>query len=60
MASKQRDVQWNDEAVAAFDGAKEVLSWATMLVHRDAPTTLTVDASDSAVGGALEQMFEGC
>lgn len=37
LSSKQRDVQWNDEAVAG---------------PPDAPTTLMVDASDPAVGGA--------
>ena len=50
-------VAWTDEMTAAFQAAKQALADATMLVHPDpqAPTALTVDASDVAVGGVLEQ-----
>lgn len=61
LIGKQRDVQWNDVAIAAFEGVTEALARASMLVHprADAPTALTVDASDSAVSGALELSFDG-
>ena len=44
-----------------FDAAKNALADATQLVHpvRDAPLALTVDASDYAVGGVLEQHARG-
>ena len=43
---------------AAFSAAKKALSDVTLLAHPilDAPTALTVDASDLAVGGILEQL----
>ena len=41
--------------------AKTALANAAMLVHPDfdSPTALTVDASDIAVGGVLEQFQNG-
>ncbi|XP_078286576.1 uncharacterized protein LOC144611375 [Rhinoraja longicauda] len=46
MAGKRKEVEWTDDAVAAFQHAKEALATATMLMHPrvDAPTSLTVDA----------------
>ena len=51
-------ISWTDQMTAAFSAAKKALSDATLLAHPilDAPTTLTVDASDLAVGGVLEQL----
>ncbi|GFR69531.1 Pol polyprotein [Elysia marginata] len=45
------------ECQEAFDSAKEVLRKAVLLHHPqpDAPTSLTVDASNTAVGAQLEQ-----
>ncbi|GFS14328.1 transposon Ty3-G Gag-Pol polyprotein [Elysia marginata] len=45
------------ECQEALDSAKEVLSKAVLLHHPqpDAPTSLTVDASNTAVGAQLEQ-----
>lgn len=61
ISGKQKLVVWTDERDAAFTRAKDALSTATMLSHPDpqAETALTVDASDHAVGGVLEQFTEG-
>jgi len=52
---------WNEAMVSAFDQTKDALAQATMLVHPQvsAPTSLTVDASDIAIGGVLEQYMDG-
>ena len=55
--AKPKDFRWTATEEAAFTKAKEALADFTMLVHPDteAPLALTVDASDLAVGGVLEQ-----
>ena len=55
MAGQRREVEWSMEATAAFERAKEALAEATMLVHPrgDAPTALTVDASEVACWGCV-------
>ena len=52
-------LQWSEQA---FKSAKTKLSNATMLVHPhpSAITSLTVDASDTAVGAVLQQHIDGC
>ena len=52
---------WTSELDTAFRQSKEALAKATMLVHsgHEAPTSLTVDASDDAVGAVLEQLIDG-
>lgn len=54
---KTQPVQWSTEMTTAFNATKAALAKATLLVHpkTDAPTALTVDASDIAVGGVLQQ-----
>ena len=61
-ATKAKILQWNDTMVQAFQEAKTALASATMLTHprRTAPTSLTVDASDLAVGAVLQQLVHGC
>lgn len=61
LAGKPKELSWDDTATAAFGKAKEALAKATMLVHpqSNAPMALTVDASDTAVGGVLEQLING-
>lgn len=56
-----KEVCWNDTASEAFTAIKESLAKATLLMHPkpNAPTSLTVDASDTAVGAVLEQHIEG-
>ena len=60
-ASRPLPLVWTDQMTSAFVDAKAALSKATMLAHPqpDAPVSLTVDASDLAVGGALQQLVAG-
>ena len=64
VASKDstKTVQWNDNALAAFVAAKEALAKATLLSHPkpDAPTNITTDASNVAVGAVLQQYINHC
>ena len=52
---------WTKELQTAFDRTKDVLCRATMLTHPDpsASWSITVDASDLAIGGVLEQTKNG-
>ena len=61
VSGKSKLVSWTSDMEAAFMTSKEVLANATMLVHpqSEAPTSLTVDASDIAVGAVLEQQIQG-
>ena len=45
----------------AFHNIKTALASATLLVHpcQDAPTAVTLDASDLAIGGFLEHFTDG-
>ncbi|GFO47460.1 Gag Pol polyprotein [Plakobranchus ocellatus] len=49
---QRTNIEWTTECQEAFDSAKEVLSKAVLLHHPqpDAPTSHTVDASNTAVG----------
>lgn len=51
---------WSPECQEAFDFCKSALATATLLVHPqyDAPTNITSDASDKAVGAVLEQFID--
>lgn len=59
--SKNADLNWTSEMRKAFHLTKDALAHATMLVHprNNAVLALTVDASDVAVGGVLEQEVAG-
>ena len=50
---------WSTECQEAFQFCKSALAGATLLVHSqcDAPTSITSDASDQAVGAVLEQFI---
>ena len=52
--------EWTDERNDAFEKAKDELAKTTLLVHpsSDRMTCLMVDASDTAVGGVLQQFSE--
>jgi hypothetical protein len=52
----------NDKLQSAFAATKQALASATLLVHPSATATtcLTVDASDLAIGGVLEQYLDDC
>ena len=58
---KHKLLVWTSELDVAFRQSKGALAKATMLVHpgHEAPTSLTVDASDVAVGAVLEQLIDG-
>ena len=57
---KATTITWSPTLDTAFERAKALLVSATMLVHprMDAPTVLTVDAFDVAVGAVLEQFVD--
>ena len=56
-SGKGQNTEWSAECQDAFDRTKDALSSATLLHHPQpaAPTSLTVDASNTAVGAQLEQ-----
>ena len=59
--AKGQDFQWTTQHQSAFDATKHALASATLLNHPSttATTCITVDASDLAVGGVLEQFLDG-
>ncbi|GFO30143.1 transposon ty3-g Gag-Pol polyprotein [Plakobranchus ocellatus] len=56
-SGKGQSIEWSAECQASFDEVKEILARSVLLHHPlpDAPTSLTVDASSTAVGAQLEQ-----
>jgi hypothetical protein len=50
-------VEWTEEKTAAFESAKQLLARAACLAHPEpqAQLCLAVDASDSHIGGVLQQ-----
>ena len=46
-----KSIEWTEERAAAFDDMKDAFANSTMLTHHSShsPTSLVVDASDSAV-----------
>ena len=58
---RQCDIKWPDDATKAFDACKKALASATALNHPlpDAPVSIIVDASDTAVGAVLQQHAGG-
>jgi len=59
--AKGQDFQWTTQHQAALDASKLALASATLHNHpiATATTCLTVDASDLAIGGVLEQFLDG-
>ena len=57
----KHSVDWSEERNRAFLDAKPALANATMLAHPspDAPITITIDASDYAVGAVHKQWLSG-
>ncbi|CAK9813145.1 Transposon Ty3-I Gag-Pol polyprotein [Anthophora plagiata] len=57
----KRLVCWDDESKEAFEETKRQVAAATLLHHprENAPLALRTDASDVAIGAALEQMVDG-
>ena len=58
--SKSQVIDWNDEAVQAFQHSKKMLAEATALAFPSSnlPTQIVVDASDIAIGAVLQQKYE--
>ena len=56
-SGKGQTIEWSEACHTAFEQAKEALKEAVLLHHPlpDAPVSLTVDASNSALGAQLEQ-----
>ncbi|KAK3773613.1 hypothetical protein RRG08_022322 [Elysia crispata] len=56
-SGKGQNIEWSAECQDAFHRTKDALSGATLLHHPqpDAPKSLTVDASNTAIGAQLEQ-----
>ena len=56
-SGKGQHIEWSADCDTAFQKAKEALSKATLLHHprSNAPTSITVDASNTALGAQLEQ-----
>ena len=61
FANKPKELMWDKEATTAFDNANEALAKEIMFVHLrvNAPTALTVHASDTIVGGVPIQFING-
>ena len=62
--NKKKDrtpVEWTNDAREAFDEYKAALSQAVLLAHpkHDAELVLNTDASNVAIGGALQQIVNG-
>ena len=62
LTVKNRLLQWTEEMLNATSKTKESLGNANKLHHfvQDAPTLLTVDASDLAVGVFLSNSLVTC
>ena len=56
-SGKGQSITWSNDCQVAFESVKEALSHVTLLHHPrpDAQTSLTVDASSTALGAQLEQ-----
>ena len=61
IAVNRKLLQWNDFLEISFTRAKQALANATLLHYpkSSAPTAVTVDASDVAIGAVPEQFTEG-
>lgn len=59
--SKKIKIQWTDELINDFEKCKQQLANAALLSHPtyNAPTSLWIDASDTGMGGVLQQFFNG-
>ena len=57
----RKPLVWTAASDTAFNPVKSALADVTMLAHpsTDLPTSLSVDASDTAVGGVLQQLTDG-
>ena len=61
LRGNPKTLEWSDKAEAAFNSGKAALANCTKLVHPTpgAVISLAVDASDTHVGGVLQQLTQG-
>ena len=61
LQGNPRKLRWGKEQRTAFKHAKQALSDATLLVHPNtkAVTSVTCDASGTAIGASLDQLIDG-
>ena len=61
IANNNKILEWSDSLQTSFTQAKQALANATLLHYpkSNAPTAVTVDASDVAIGAVLEQFTDG-
>ena len=59
--TKKTPLEWNPAAIESFEACKTTLANSTLLAHPvpGAPLTIVTDASDTAMGGALQQLVDG-
>lgn len=59
--NSSKEIKWTSSDVEAFEALKQYISELTMLVHPapDGKTTLTTDASATAIGAVLQQEVNG-
>lgn len=57
LKKKNKTVEWTEDAAQAFERIKECFALRVLLNHfnKDAKLSLTVDASNIAIGGVLQQ-----
>ena len=61
LTSTTKTVVWAEGMIKAFQDTKTALAGAVLLTHPrpNAPTSLTVDASEQAAGAVLQQLVHG-
>ena len=60
-SGRGKELTWTTECQKAFENTKVALAHATLLHYpkANAPTSITVDASDLAIGAQLDQLHNG-
>ena len=61
LSGKPKTMVWSEGMIKSFQDTKSALAMAAMLTHprHNVPISLTVDASDHAVGAVLQQLVHG-
>ena len=59
--NSKKSIPWSEESIDAFESARHILANVTSLAFpiKGGETILTCDASDGAVGAALNQVVSG-
>lgn len=61
LKGKSNTLVWSESMTEAFQATKVALAKATLLMHPlpDVQTSITTDASESAIGAVLQQQVDG-